>query len=262
MKSVNPKKYNKNYWGIFKQPNYASYHPRLANKKFREINSLIKIKKTDFIVDLGCGQGDMCFYLSAKYNCQIIGIDYSKDAINLANKHLKDFRTKYKSANIKFYNLNNQHLPNLKNVKYVFLNDVIEHLYCQELKLMFNKIKDWGNNTRIAIHTDNNIYIRFIRPFTDIIGKCIGSFDKNYFSSRKNIEKLHVNLTNPYQLKKFMSNLKYKQIKLDYPQVDIKTINNQLGFKKNNPISFLIKFFLNLFRPLSPSFYAIYIKIN
>lgn len=261
MKSVNSKKYNNNYWGLFKQPDYTNYHPRLANKKFREINSLIKIKKTDFIVDLGCGQGEMCFYLSAKYHCQIIGIDYSKDAINLANKYLKDFKTKYKSANIKFFNLDNQHLPTLKKVKYVFLNDVIEHLYNEELKLMFNKIKNWDNNIKIAIHTDNNIYIRFVRPITDIFGKYLGSFNKNYFSSRKNIEKLHVNLTNPYRLKKFMSNLEYKQIKLDYPQINIKTINNQLGFKKNNIISLLMRFFLNLFKPLSPSFYALYKKI-
>ncbi|HEX8923238.1 MAG TPA: class I SAM-dependent methyltransferase, partial [Patescibacteria group bacterium] len=144
MKSVSPEKYNKNYYSIFKQPNYRRYNPSLAAKKFREIDALVNITSKDLIVDFGCGQGDMCFFLSAKYHCKVIGIDYSKDAIDLALSHLKDFKYAQKQVDITFYNLDNDHLPDLSGVKYVFLNDVVEHLYDPELSQVFKKMYSWG----------------------------------------------------------------------------------------------------------------------
>ncbi|HEX8923250.1 MAG TPA: class I SAM-dependent methyltransferase, partial [Patescibacteria group bacterium] len=200
------------------------------------------------------------FFLSAKYHCKVIGIDYSKDAIDLASNHLKDFKHTQKQVDITFYNLDNDHLPDLSGVKYVFLNDVVEHLYDPELSQVFKKMYSWGDEVTLVVHTDNTIYLNYIRPFADIIGKYFGGYDRNYFVSRKVLEKLHVNLTNPRRLRNFLLPIGFRQTQLEYPQVAASAITGQLGLKPGTWLSHPIKFILNIFKPLSPSFYAAYKK--
>ncbi len=37
------------------------------------------------VLDVGCGQGEMLFYLERKYNCQCYGLDISQTVVNTAN---------------------------------------------------------------------------------------------------------------------------------------------------------------------------------
>lgn len=262
MKSVDSKKYNKDYYNIFNQPNYSKYHFNLAPKKFHEVSQLVNIDKNKIIIDYGCGQGDMCFYLSSKYDCKIIGIDYSSDAIFLAKKHLKDFNKNRKNkANIEFFNLDNKSLPDYKNIDYIFLNDVVEHLYNEELKLIFNKFKKWNKNITIIIHTDNDLYLKLVRPLLDIFTKIFNIYEKNHYISRKEIEKLHVNLTYPLKFKSFMKTLGFKEIKLVYPQISKTAIEQQLGGKKTIMTNIFYSILI-LLKHLSPSFYSSYKRIK
>ncbi len=262
MRSVDSKKYNKDYYNIFQKIDYSKYRYQNAPKKFQDVSKLIKINNKNTIVDYGCGIGDMCFYLSSKYNCKVIGIDYSADAITIAKKNLRIFnKNRKEKADIKFFNLSNTQLPILEKIDYIFLNDVVEHLYNEELKIIFNNFKKWNKKITIIIHTDNNIYLNCIRPILDVFTKLFKIYDKSHYISRKEIEKLHVNLTNPHKFKIFMKNLGFKKIKLMYPQVSKKVIEQQLGSKKTifTKIFFII---LNLFKFLSPSFYVSYKNIK
>ena len=86
--------------------NEGSYLTKVVNKLFRQ--SLyervpITLKecgdiKNKKILDIGCGSGRLC-YLLGKEGADVIGIDYSKNMIELANKFLS---TKKINGKIKF----------------------------------------------------------------------------------------------------------------------------------------------------------------
>ena len=42
------------------------------------------------VLDVGCGIGGSCFYMAEKYGCQVIGIDLSKNMLDVANDRLKE----------------------------------------------------------------------------------------------------------------------------------------------------------------------------
>ena len=94
MKQVSPKKYDTLYWNRFP----FDFNRKVKFKDFGDVmnkmSELLPLKKTDTVIDLGCGAGLFSFYLSLKYNCQIIGIDYSKDAIKLCQNNKKKFVNK------------------------------------------------------------------------------------------------------------------------------------------------------------------------
>lgn len=260
MKSqVKSKKYNLKYFRIFGKIDYANLKHTDAAKKFQEVTQYSQIKTDDVVVDFGCGRGDFCFYLSQKYRCIVIGIDYSNDAIKLCRSNLKVFSKNQKcKVRIKFYHRNNNHLPVLKNVDYVFLNDVVEHMHDYEIRSVMAVINKWGKNITLLIHTDNLIYLKLIRPFIDIVGAIKGSFTPEYFKSRTIVEKLHINLTYPSLFRNKMNTWGFKQNKLFYPDISDKAIMGQLNLKKSPYIFRCIKTILTKTRFLSPSFYAIY----
>lgn len=67
---------------------------------WRYVRALDYISKDDKVVDLGCGIGFGCHILSHKAK-SVIGIDYSDEAIEYANKHWK------KNNNVDFYTSTN-----------------------------------------------------------------------------------------------------------------------------------------------------------
>jgi len=266
MKQVNPKFYDKKYFEF--QSSSPNFFKKLTsnkfNKKYQEISNLIKLKPTDKICDFGCGNGDLSFLLFLKYDCSITGIDYSHDAINICQTKLKLFKKNTNNKpKIKFYNLDNQHLPKLKNIKAVYFCDVFEHLYPQEIKLIVNQVSSWGNPD-IVVHTDNDIYLKIIQPIIDattiITGK---STLKEVKQQKKFHQKRHVNLTNPKKLSQTMETFGYSQQILAYPKIDKETVINQLG--SLSKIKLLVKlslFIVKLLPFLIPSFYSVYSSKN
>jgi hypothetical protein len=97
-------------------------------------------------------------------------------------------------------------LPMLENVTHVYLADVVEHLYDNELNKLLLIISKWNLNENfplLIIHTDNNLYIKFFRPIVDLFMLlfCKTSFleicNRNAFEKPR-----HVNLMSPNQLNK------------------------------------------------------------
>lgn len=262
MKSVPSTHYNQKYFQeMFKSPQLDT-KPKLSDfsRKYKEISSLLKLKKGDSVVDFACGNADLSFYLSLLYNPHITAIDYSKDAIKIATTKLKKFSQHYQDKHITLIHSDNQHLPKLKNIKAVYLADVVEHLYPQELESLLKTFSQWGTNPYLLIHTDNSLYQFFIRPFINLAQLILHpSSYKQIFSSLKMDYRMHINLTNPRKLKKTLEKQNYYHLKTLYPSIDPETIKNQLG--PLSKISFLNKVLLLILPKLQfllPSFYSLY----
>jgi len=266
MKQVKPKLYDKRYFDY--QSTSPDFSQKLIknnfHKKYQKITDLIKLKPTDKVCDFGCGNGDLSFLLFLKYQCQTTAIDYSSDAIKICKAKLNKFKKNTsKQVNIKFYNLDNLHLPTLKNIRVVYFCDVFEHLYPDEINLVVNTVSKWGN-PNIIVHTDNNLYLKLVQPIIDTMSLIMGKATLKQIKQRKEFDqKRHVNLTNPRQLRKNMKKLGYQQTILTYPNIDIQTIKNQLGKLSNfKSIINLSKIILHIFPFLIPSFYCLYTKDN
>lgn len=264
IKQVDKSKYNKEYFvSLFKTPDYSK---KVTLNSFghiyREIANLYKLSPEDRVVDFGCGNGELSFCLHKRYNPTIFGIDYSKDAIEVSNVNLNLLKKRDKNLKIKFINTNNNHLPDLKDINYVYFCDVLEHMYDHEIATVLNEIKKWNKTKiKILIHTDNNIFLRFVRPFLDLLAIISGLSNPKAINKRNIWEsERHVNLTNPRKLREFIELLGFRQVKLVYSVASEDKVGRQLGdlsslaFLKS--LSFTI---LHFFKSLSPSFYAVYV---
>ena len=54
-----------------------------------EMLTLAKVKKTDLVYDLGCGDGRIVVTAAKKFGCRAIGVDLDPDCINLAREKVK-----------------------------------------------------------------------------------------------------------------------------------------------------------------------------
>ena len=214
-------------------------------------------------MDFGCGNGNLSFYLALKYHPTIIGIDYSKDAIVICNERKTVLlNKKVNLSKISFVNRNNQSLPELNNISAIYACDVFEHMYDTEINKVLKIFKRWKGkkNIKLIVHTDNDLYLNFVRPLLDLLALITGKTTIKFLTGR-NIEekKVHVNLTNPSKLNRLMSRHGFHQNILTYPKVTTKKISQQLGplsrFRLLVQTAFII---LSVLKFLSPSFYAVY----
>lgn len=162
MRQLNPSIYTKEYFlhhcsGLDEKGN--------INKRFRKLFENINIYKNKKILDLGCGRGDLSFFLARK-GADVVGIDYSIEAIKIANKKLS--KEKNIKDKIKF------HLEDAKKIIFgenefdiVVSIDLFEHLYPEELKIVFKKVSYiLKKDGMLLVHTEpNRLYLNFTHPF-------------------------------------------------------------------------------------------------
>ena len=55
------------------------------NPKYKKALKLANLGKSEKVLDVGCGRGEIVFYSALLYDCNTIGTDYSKDAISICN---------------------------------------------------------------------------------------------------------------------------------------------------------------------------------
>lgn len=152
-KPVTSEHYSKRYY----QMHEAGFKPMLVKLK-----PYLKSLKNKKVLDLGCGQGDLAMYM-AKKGADVIGIDYSRDAINLANKKLK-----YKIAgkiSFKRTKINNLNFP-ASSFDLITCIDVFEHISKKELEQVMAKIRKLLRaGGRLVAHTEANpIYLNILHP--------------------------------------------------------------------------------------------------
>jgi SAM-dependent methyltransferase len=255
------KEYYRNAYGQSRLSDDGSYFETGHLTIFSEMADLLSLTPHDKIVDYGCGNGDLTFFLVSRYGCDCTGIDYSKDAIDICNQKL-EMIPQYKGK-VRFINTNNDYQHNFTDIKAVYLADVVEHMYDPEIELVLSQIKKWGDNVHIVVHTDNTFYLNTIRPIFDWIHILFGIRSwKEVREANRHDRSLHVNLTNPYRLRRLMRKNGFKEVFFKYPTLNQEVlVRNQLGVLQKIP--FIVSFSLlalKMFDFLSPTFYALYKK--
>lgn len=265
MKQVSPKKYDqKFYQTIYGEIDLDSLDFTSATFYYKELVRLAPPKRNETVIDYGCGNGNLSLYLRHAFGCKVIGIDYSADAIKIANKRLKFLLKKYpkRFQDIQFKNLNNDEIPKYKNISIVYLCDVIEHMYDHEIELLFSQIPSWSTQRpiRVAIHTDNNAYLTYIRPFINLLHVIAGHITLDELQKAIAAEEaVHVNLTNPRKLKKTLEKLGFKEIIHHFAKPTRERVDKQLGPLHRIPLfTSLIVFILPYLSFFNPSFFALY----
>ena len=113
---------------------------------------LAKIKKGMRVLDFGCGRGELT-WRAAKQGAIAIGMDYSKDALELTKK-----LPKLKNGSLTFV-----HNTTLKldlaseSIDVILFIDVLEHLYPKQLEVLlkeFHRVLRKGG--RVIVHTAPN----------------------------------------------------------------------------------------------------------
>ena len=62
-----------------------AFHTR-GRESTKEVAGLADIKKTDLVLDVGCGLGGTARYLAAQYGCKVAGIDLTEEYIAIGKK--------------------------------------------------------------------------------------------------------------------------------------------------------------------------------
>jgi cyclopropane fatty-acyl-phospholipid synthase-like methyltransferase len=165
MKSIPSKYYTKKYF-LSECSGYKTFNKSSGQKldlRLKTIFSKIPIKKNNKVLDIGCGRGELVFW-AAKKGCKAYGVDYSKSAIEIANRAKEKLPEKIRNK-CTFINKTIAKM-NFKSKEFeiISLVEVIEHLYPKEQDLLFKKINEWLSDDGIVfIHTEPN---KFFNDFT------------------------------------------------------------------------------------------------
>ncbi len=156
MKRVNPKVYTKEY--------YAT--SCLGFEGFKRFHlEMIAIKRDMCVLDLGCGKGDISIYL-AQEGAKVVGVDYSKDAIDIAkNSLLKQSRAVRNKVSFFVKDAKKLDFPK-SSFDVVISLDMFEHLYKEELEIVMQQIRSaLKNNGLLFVHTEaNKVYLDIVHP--------------------------------------------------------------------------------------------------
>lgn len=172
---------------------------------------LADIKAGQKVLDIGCGRGEILLHsmISGAYS---IGIDYSPDAIRIADQNLRSIYGDNRST-FNFSLSDAKHLP-LKSgsIDIVFMLDVVEHLYQKELQLVYAEIwRVLKNNGRLIIHTMPNLwYYRFVYPIFRMLQKFRGINLPINPRDRWQFIHVHVNEQSPFSLYKLLARQGFK----------------------------------------------------
>ncbi|MEK7450736.1 MAG: class I SAM-dependent methyltransferase [Patescibacteria group bacterium] len=255
MKSVSSKIYDKKYYLTvcpgseeFKESGGKKLHLRLE-----KLLQQITIDKSTKILDVGCGRGDIALYLGRNSE-EAIGIDYSKEAIELADSIKENFPLAIrKKVHFKVMNIKTLSFPD-NYFDVVICIDVLEHLYKDEVKQAMREIKRvLKNNGVLFVHTGTNrilhdyTYRYYIYPLNKLITK-IDSFIRGvtYDSLPEDPrtvdeKRQHVNEPTYFYLKNLFSKFKFEG-----------KIKTEIGYiKPVKSVKTIIYNFLIAFYPLS-----------
>jgi ubiquinone/menaquinone biosynthesis C-methylase UbiE len=154
------------------------------------------------IIDIGCGRGEIIIQ-SAKLGAYSLGIDYATEAINISKETIGNTINDNPALKIDVFQCDATSLPFLNNsFDRIFMLDVVEHLYPQQLDKTFQEIyrvlKPAG---KLIIHTMPNIwYYKFGYPLYRFLQNIRGVTLPANPRERFPFHHLHVNEHSPLQL--------------------------------------------------------------
>lgn len=170
MRSISPKIYTKEYY-LSSCRGFEEFLEGGISQRLVYAISLADLKKGMHILDVGTGRGELVIRC-AEGGVYATGIDYSQAALEIAKKSLKRVDRKV-AKRVLFERMNVKKIsyPD-KSFDVVFMIDVAEHLYPEELRQAFMEIKRvLKPGGKVIIHTPNVWLIRQIDFFAKIFFK-------------------------------------------------------------------------------------------
>ncbi len=215
--------YNKNYFfesvdGHSEFSRFNGSYDSLFIRYKRNI-SLLDLKPCHRFLEIGCGRGEVCIYHSLSGG-DATGIDYSKDAIELAKLKAVEL-----NANSKFIESSFNYLPEGILFDRILASEFIEHISEEEGIDFFKRIHTVLNrNGRLLIYTyPNTLQRRYgyptLRFLSFLYGKCLPAKPPDTLSEHYKL--YHLNEQNFFSLKKFALRAGFKDITVGYDNVSL-----------------------------------------
>lgn len=168
MRRVPPLAYSKEYY-LTDCTGFQEFKKSWGNilePRFLKIVPCLRFRPGMRVLDIGCGRGELSLY-GAKKKALVIGIDYSPEAVKLA-KLAKAKQPKAVQRRIKFKLMDVKDMDFPKSYfDMVLLIDVVEHLYPEEVDIVFRKISfSLKKRGMLVIHTaPNRWFYDYTYPF-------------------------------------------------------------------------------------------------
>ncbi len=161
-KTVDPSLYDRNYFFSHCE-GYNEFREGRMSSRLQKVLVFFSGASRLRILDVGCGRGELVHYLAREgHECD--GIDYSKDAVEIARESAKANLSEAQLGNCRFHHMDAKQME-FDNDAFdtALMLDVVEHLYPWELKRSLEEIgrvlKPGG---RLIIHTVPNKWV--IKP--------------------------------------------------------------------------------------------------
>jgi cyclopropane fatty-acyl-phospholipid synthase-like methyltransferase len=157
------------------------------------------------VVDIGSGRGELVLHCAEK-GAWVWGIDYAAEAFHLVKEAIEDMALGF-SDHLGFQQGDARLLPFANgSVDVVFMLDIVEHLYSEELENTFGEV--WRilvPGGRLIVHTMPNLwYYRYGYPIYRSLQRLRGVRLPINPRDRWSYSHVHVNEQNPRQLLKTM----------------------------------------------------------
>lgn len=230
-----------------------------------------KPNASSFVLDVGCGRGELCFMLAYK-GVRVVGIDYSADSIALCNE-LKRFLPKGKRKFVSFKHMDILSEPvDLKYEEYdlIYFLDVIEHLTSQEgvlaLSTIHSLLRPGG---KLIIHTNNMYFERYAYRAVAFVYHGWRAFTKFGTESIRAVhtpyEHLHIHYYTKSSLVAALKKVGYENnVKYVRPERvgEVKKLLPHGGALMKRPLAYLIYWFSKtpVIALLSPSVWGVGVK--
>ena len=191
MKSVPARLYTKKYY-LGSCRGFEEFLKGGISERLLYAFSLANLKKGMQILDIGSGRGELVVKC-AEAGVSAKGIDYSQAAVEIAKKGLKRMDRKVvKRILIEKMNAKKISYPD-NSFDVIFMIDVAEHLYPEELRQVFMGIKRaLKPDGRVIIHTPNAWLIKLITFLTQVFFRWEGHpghvNEQSFFSLRRELK--------------------------------------------------------------------------
>ncbi len=152
--NVDSKLYDKAYFEQTDGANYF-YKGEIAPKFLRAIKAGA-LKEGQKVLDIGCGRGDLTIAL-AKSGANVVGVDYSKDAVEIARETMNKLEEGISSRiSIVQSDATALDFPD-EQFDSIYMLDIVEHLYPQQLFECFAEcFRVLKPNGSLIVHTSPN----------------------------------------------------------------------------------------------------------
>lgn len=214
---VNPSLYDQRYFN--ESGGSSDYLRGELSPWMKEIISLANISPDCSILDIGCGRGEIISYC-ANYGARTIGLDYSTIALKISASNLNVIDSEICKCGLVHANAIN--LPFLnESFDIIFMMDIIEHLYPDELKKALVNVKRILRPAgTLLIHTMPNAnYLKYGYPIYRFL--CSLLRRKLPRDPRKRVYhgEVHVNEQSPNRLKSILVECGFNSVRIRLTQI-------------------------------------------